>query len=144
MQSQTIDDVSVVISTVQRLYSILQGKEKFAEEEDEFSNFEKTGDDKQAVVKYNPNIPISKFDFIVIDECHRSIYNKWKQVLDYFDSFLIGLTATPSKHTVGFFNNNQVMTYTHARAVADRVNVGYHVYRIKTQITTKGTTIEGR
>ena len=142
LQSQTIDDVSVVITTVQRLYSILQGKEKFAEEEDEFSNFEKTGDDKQAVVKYNPNIPISKFDFIVIDECHRSIYNKWKQVLDYFDSFLIGLTATPSKHTVGFFNNNQVMTYTHARAVADRVNVGYHVYRIKTQITTKGTTIE--
>ena len=142
LQSQTIDDVSVVISTVQRLYSILQRKEEFTEEEDEFSNFERTEDDKQADVKYNPDIPVSKFDFIVIDECHRSIYNRWKQVLDYFDSFLIGLTATPSKHTVGFFNNNQVMTYTHERAVADRVNVGYHVYRIKTKITSEKTTIE--
>ena len=70
------------------------------------------------------------------------IYNRWKQVLDYFDSFLIGLTATPSKHTVGFFDNNQVMSYTHERAVADGVNVGYHVYKIRTKITSEGSTIE--
>lgn len=124
LQSQTIDDASVVISTVQRLYSILQGKE-FSEEDDEFSRFEDPVDNTQVDIKYNADIPISKFDFIVIDECHRSIYNKWKQVLDYFDAFLIGLTATPSKHTIGFFKNNQVMHYTHERAVADRVNVGY-------------------
>ena len=142
MQSQTIDDVSVVISTVQRLYSILQGRDKFVEEDEEFSNFEGTEDDKQIDIKYNPNIPIGEFDFIIIDECHRSIYNKWKQVLDYFDSFLIGLTATPSKHTIGFFDNNQVMEYTHERAVADRVNVGYQVYKIKTKITSDGSTIE--
>lgn len=141
LQSQTIDDVSVVISTVQRLYSILQGKE-YTEEDDEVSNFEGIEDDKQVDIKYNPNIPIGEFDFIVIDECHRSIYNKWKQVLDYFDSFLIGLTATPSKHTIGFFENNQVMEYAHERAVADRVNVGYQVYRIKTKITAEGSTIE--
>lgn len=141
LQSQTIGDASVVISTVQRLYSILQGKE-FAEVDDESSRFEDPVDDTQVDIKYNASIPISKFDFIVIDECHRSIYNKWKQVLDYFDAFLIGLTATPSKHTIGFFQNNQVMHYTHERAVADRVNVGYKVYRIKTKITSDGSTIE--
>ena len=142
LQSQTINDVSVVISTVQRLYSILRGKQEFNEEDEEFSNFEGIKDDAPVDVEYNLNIPIGEFDFIVIDECHRSIYNKWKQVLDYFDAFLIGLTATPSKHTIGFFNNNQVMAYTHDRAVADRVNVGYHVYRIKTKITSEGGKIE--
>lgn len=142
LQSQTIDDVSVVISTVQRLYSILQGKDEFVEDDDEFSNFEGVEDDTQIDIQYNPSIPIGEFDFIVIDECHRSIYNKWKQVLDYFDSFLIGLTATPSKHTIGFFENNQVMEYTHERAVADRVNVGYQVYSIRTKITAEGSTIE--
>lgn len=142
LQSQTIDDVSVVISTVQRLFSILKGKKEFDEEGEELSEFETKPDDTQVDIEYNPNIPIGEFDFIVIDECHRSIYNKWKQVLDYFDSFLVGLTATPSKHTVGFFDNNQVMSYTHDRAVADGVNVGYHVYKIRTKITSEGSTIE--
>ena len=142
LQSQTIDDVSVVISTIQRLFSILKGKKEFDEESDEFSEFETKPDETPVDIEYNPNIPIGEFDFIVIDECHRSIYNKWKQVLDYFDAFLIGLTATPSKHTVGFFNNNQVMSYTHERAVADGVNVGYHVYKIRTKITSEGSTIE--
>lgn len=141
LQSQTIDNVSVVISTVQRLYAILQGKKEFDEQGEEFSTFESYAGGEPMYVTYNENIPISKFDFIVIDECHRSIYNKWKQVLDYFDSFLIGLTATPSKHTIGFFNNNQVMTYAHERAVADGINVGYHVYQIRTRITEEGSTI---
>ena len=142
LQSQTIDDVSVVISTIQRLFSILKGKKEFDEESDEFSEFETKPDETPVDIEYNANIPIGEFDFIIIDECHRSIYNKWKQVLDYFDAFLIGLTVTPSKHTVGFFNNNQVMSYTHERAVADGVNVGYHVYKIRTKITSEGSTIE--
>ena len=142
LQSQTIGDVEVVISTVQRLYSILKGKKEFDEENEEISEFEIQEDEEPVEVEYNENIPIGEFDFIVIDECHRSIYNKWRQVLDYFDSFLIGLTATPSKLTIGFFNNNQVMSYTHERAVADGVNVGYHVYRIKTKITSEGSTVE--
>ena len=141
LESQTIGNASVVISTIQRLYSILQGKKEFEESNDEFSNFEGYIDNEQMGVKYNPNIPIGAFDFIIIDECHRSIYNKWRQVLDYFDAFLIGLTATPSKHTIGFFNNNQVMEYTHERAVADRINVGYNVYKIETVITKEGSTI---
>ena len=139
LQSQTVDPVAkVVISTVQRMYSILQGEPEFDETKEEFSEFEKRISEEPLDVEYNPNIPINEFDFIVIDECHRSIYNRWKQVLDYFDSFLIGLTATPSKHTIGFFENNQVMAYTHERAVADGVNVNYHVYRIKTEITEQG------
>jgi len=143
LQSQTIDPVSkVVISTIQRMYSILKGEKEFDETADEFSIFEQKIDEIPVEVKYNPDIPISEFDFIVIDECHRSIYNKWKQVLDYFDSFLIGLTATPSKHTIGFFDNNQVMAYTHERAVADGVNVGYHVFKIRTQITQEGSKID--
>ena len=64
-----------------------------------------------------PDCPIEFFDFIVIDECHRSIYNLWKQVLDYFDAFLIGLTATPDNRTFGYFNQNVVSEYTHEQAV---------------------------
>ncbi len=86
-------------------------------------------------IRYNPNFPIEYYDFIVVDECHRSIYNLWRGVLEYFDAFLIGLTATPSKQTFGFFNQNLVMEYSRQRAVADGVNVDGEVYRIRTQIT---------
>lgn len=91
-------------------------------------------------VEYNPDVPIEMFDVIIIDECHRSIYNVWRQVLEYFDAFLIGLTATPSKQTIGYFNQNLVMEYNHERAVADGVNVGFDVYRIRTEITEQGAT----
>ena len=143
LSSHKIDPASkVVISTIQRMYSVLRGDDTYEDERDEVSAYEQNPDATPVEVQYNPDMPIGEFDFIVIDECHRSIYNKWKQVLDYFDSFLIGLTATPSNDTIGFFHNNQVMRYTHERAVADGVNVGYHVYRIKTRITENGSTIE--
>ena len=89
-------------------------------------------------VDYNPAVPIETFDVIIIDECHRSIYGLWRQVLEYFDASIIGLTATPSKQTFGFFNQNLVMEYTHEQAVADGVNVDFDVYRIRTQITEQG------
>ena len=92
-------------------------------------------------VVYNPKVPIETFDFIIIDECHRSIYNVWRQVLEYFDAFLIGLTATPTTQTIGFFNGNLVQEYGHKKAVADGVNVGYDVYRIETKITKDGATL---
>ena len=142
LSSHKIDPASkVVISTIQRMYSVLRVDDTYEDERDEVSAYEQH-DATPVEVQYNPDIPIGEFDFIVIDECHRSIYNKWKQVLDYFDSFLVGLTATPSNDTIGFFHNNQVMRYTHERAVADGVNVGYHVYRIKTRITEGGGTVE--
>ena len=63
-------------------------------------------------------------------------------MLDYFDGYIIGLTATPSKQTFGFFNQNLVMEYGHEEAVADGVNVNYDVYRIRTRITEQGSTVE--
>lgn len=143
LTSNQLDTVSkVTISTVQRLYSMLRGEE-LPEEADEVSTFEVSeADSRPKEVVYNNALPIETFDFIVTDECHRSIYNLWRQVLDYFDAFLIGLTATPSKQTIGFFNQNLVTEYNHERAVTDGVNVGYEVYRIKTEVTEQGATVD--
>ncbi|MDB6112858.1 MAG: type site-specific deoxyribonuclease [Pedosphaera sp.] len=149
LTSNQLDSVSrVTICTIQRLYAMLRGEE-MDEELDEKSGFEVAAaladgcvEPRPRDVAYVPAIPIEAFDFIVTDDCHRSIYNLWRQVLDYFDAFLIGLTATPSKQTIGFFNQNLVMEYNHERAVADGVNVGYEVYRIKTQVTEQGGKVE--
>jgi type I restriction enzyme R subunit len=135
----------VVITTIQRLYSILKGEEAYDESNEEQSMFESGGGlaKEPLPVVYNAGLPIETFDFIVIDECHRSIYNVWRQVLEYFDASLIGLTATPTPQTVGFFGNNVVQDYSHERAVADGVNVGYDVYRIRTKVTGGGATLDG-
>ncbi len=143
LTSNALDPVCrVTICTIQRLYSMLRGEE-LPEDLDEMSTYEiGAADGRPKEVAYNPAIPIEMFDFVVTDECHRSIYNLWRQVLEYFDAFLIGLTATPSKQTIGFFNQNLVTEYNHERAVADGVNVGYEVYRIKTQVTEQGGKVE--
>ncbi|MGH7139343.1 MAG: DEAD/DEAH box helicase family protein, partial [Pirellulales bacterium] len=144
LRKNTIDPVSrVCISTIQRVYSILQGDPDFDEANEEGSMFETAWVREPVTVSYNAAFPIESFDFIVCDECHRSIYNLWRQVLEYFDAFIIGLTATPSKQTIGFFNNNLVMEYGHTAAVADGVNVGFDVYRIRTRVTESGATLEG-
>ena len=132
---------SVVISTIQRLYAALRGEE-LDEELDEKSAFEIAPDDAERPVAYNPTLPIDTFDVIIVDECHRSIYGVWRQVLDYFDAFVIGLTATPSKHTLGYFNQNLVAEYPYERSVADGVNVGYEIFRIRTRIGEQGGLIE--
>ncbi|WP_127144615.1 DEAD/DEAH box helicase family protein [Pelagibacterium montanilacus] len=144
LHSHRIDpDAKVVITTIQRLYSMLRGQE-LSEEEEEASDFEKwQGEDGEPLpLAYNPDIPIETFDFIVTDECHRSIYGLWRQVLEYFDASIIGLTATPSKHTLGFFNQNLVAEYPYERSVADGVNVGYEIYRIRTRVTEEGGKVE--
>jgi type I restriction enzyme R subunit len=130
----------VVITTIQRLFSMLKGEEDFQEESEEDSLFEAEAalPKKPVEVEYNEKVPVETFDFIVVDECHRSIYNLWRQVLDYFDAFIIGLTATPTAQTLGYFNQNLVQDYSHEKAVADGVNVGYDVYRIETHITANG------
>src|SRR5487761_1362059 len=144
LRKNTIDPVSrVCISTIQRVYSILQGDPDFDEANEEGSMFETAWVKEAVPVVYNPRFPIESFDFIVCDECHRSMYNLWRQVLEYFDAFIIGLTATPSKQTIGFFNNNLVMEYGHNAAVADGVNVGFDIYRIRTTVTESGATLEG-
>ncbi|MDF1547323.1 MAG: type I restriction-modification enzyme R subunit C-terminal domain-containing protein [Bacteroidales bacterium] len=134
-------DSHVCISTIQRLYSILKGEELDEEAEETNPNEVKWESKEPMPVVYDRNIPIEFFDFIVIDECHRSIYNVWKQVLEYFDAFLVGLTATPDKRTFGFFHENVVSEYSHEEAVADGVNVGYDVYIIETEISQNGANI---
>ena len=141
LRGNAVDPASkVVITTIQRLYSILKGEAEYdaANEDDSLFESGRPPGGEPAPVEYSPDLPPEHFDFIVIDECHRSIYNVWRQVIEYFDAFLIGLTATPSPQTIGFFRNNVVQDYSHVKAVADGINVGYNIYRIKTKITEEG------
>uniref|UniRef100_UPI002FC6AE80 DEAD/DEAH box helicase family protein n=1 Tax=Devosia sp. TaxID=1871048 RepID=UPI002FC6AE80 len=142
LSSSHIDPhAQVCISTIQRMYSILSGDPIDESAEDISLNELGQTSNQAKLVRYNPAVPIEEFDFIVIDECHRSIYNLWKQVLDYFDAFLIGLTATPDKRTFGFFKENVVASYSYEQSVVDGVNVGYDVYEIETDITRAGAEL---
>jgi type I site-specific restriction endonuclease len=144
MQTNHLDDVSkVCITTIQRLYSMLKGEAEFDPGNEERSMFVAASPFKEPIpVSYNPALPIETFDYIVTDECHRSIYKLWRQALNYFDAFIIGLTATPSKQTLGYFNQNVVTEYGHEQAVADGVNVDFDIYRIRTEITEHGSTVD--
>ena len=145
LTSNTVrNSAKVVITTIQRLYSMLRGEAELDPAAEQGSEFDVAGERLQRPVDvaYNPRVPPEFFDVLFVDECHRSIYTLWRQVLEYFDGFIVGLTATPAKHTWGFFNKNLVMEYGHEQAVADRVNVDFDVYRIRTRITEGGATIE--
>jgi type I restriction enzyme R subunit len=134
-----LDSTQVVISTVQRMYSLLRGQELPDDERD--------GDDLDYQVddavelEYNAAIPPESFDLVIVDECHRSIYGTWRAVIDYFDAHLVGLTATPVAQTFGFFHENLVSQYTYREAVADGVNVDFDVMRIKTEVGEQGGSI---
>jgi type I restriction enzyme R subunit len=145
LKSSNIDPhAQVCISTIQRMYSILSG-DAIDEAAEDISAGEIAGAVQQPrLVQYNPQVPIEAFDFIVIDECHRSIYNQWKQVLDYFDAFLIGLTATPDQRTYGFFKENVVAEYSYEQSVLDGVNVSYDPYEIVTEITANGAELKAQ
>ncbi|MFI2430760.1 DEAD/DEAH box helicase family protein [Streptomyces sp. NPDC018693] len=157
---------AVVISTIQRMYALLKGEElPDGLETDEpetneaapkgrenASNLDETyAADEPITVEYNRDVPIESFDVIVIDECHRSIYGLWRGVLEYFDAHLVGLTATPTRQTKGFLDNNMVSKYTYEQAVADGVNVDFDIVRVNTTIRDdggakieKGTTVRIR
>jgi type I restriction enzyme R subunit len=135
-------DNQVYISTIQRMYSVLKGEELDEGAEEENPAERKWVPKEPVPVAYNPKIPIEFFDFVVIDECHRSIYNLWKQVLEYFDAFLIGLTATPDNRTFGFFDQNIVSDYGFEKAVTDGVLVGYDTFLIETEISKGGGRIK--
>ena len=136
----------LVVTTIQRLFSMLKGDAEYDAGNEDESAFEAAApwQGEPPSVAYNADLPPEFFDFIVVDECHRSIYDLWSQVLLYFDAFLIGLTATPAGKTLGFFNQNLVMQYGHDEAVVDGVNVDFDVYRIKTRVTEEGATIAAR
>jgi type I restriction enzyme, R subunit len=143
LQGNQLDtSARVVICTIQRMFSMLKGRELAEEADEESTEKIETLFKDPEPIGYNPAIPIESFDIVVTDEAHRSIYNLWRQVLEYFDAYLIGLTATPNKQTFGFFNQNLVMEYGHAQAVADGVNVNYDVYRIKTEVSEQGARVD--
>jgi type I restriction enzyme R subunit len=135
--AEMLGSSKVVISTIQRMYVLLRG-EQLPDVEDDNPQFDRYDRDRPVDVSYNPNVPPEAFDLVVIDECHRSIYGTWRPVLEYFDAYLVGLTATPVKQTFGFFHQNLVAEYTYDQAVADKVNVDFDVYRIRTEITESG------
>lgn len=134
-------DSQVYISTIQRMYSILRETDLDESAEEENPNESRFENKAPIPVGYNEKVPMEFFDFIVIDECHRSIYNLWKQVLEYFDAFQIGLTATPDNRTFGYFNQNLVCDYGYEKAVIDGVLVPYNVFTVETQITKQGSKI---
>lgn len=135
-------DVQVCISTIQRMYSILSGEEN-DESIDEISLEEVTSMEKKAPkeVVHNKKYPPEFFDCIIVDECHRSIYNVWNQVLEYFDAFIVGLTATPDKRTFAYFNQNIVSEYSREQAIIDGVNVGEDIFLIETSVGKNGAHI---
>lgn len=138
LRSATIpSDSNVVISTIQRLFSLLKGE---AIVDDDYDD----DNDTTSLIELpdNPTLPRDFFDLIIIDECHRSIYGNWRKVLEYFTSArMIGLTATPVPETMAFFNNNRIVNYTLEKSILDGVNVDSRIYRIKTQATENGGAI---
>ena len=134
-----VGSTKVVISTIQRVHAALRGQEIPAEDD---PGLDAAVPDKPVEIEYDPALPPEAFDLVIVDECHRSIYGVWRGVLEYFDAHIVGLTATPTKQTFGFFRQNLVAEYTYAESVADKVNVDFDVYRIKTQITGHGSTGE--
>ena len=137
--SQMPKSVQVYISTIQRMYSILKGEEldESAEEEPGGMSAD-SGSRTPREVVYNTKYPPEFFDCIIVDECHRSIYNVWSQVLEYFNAFLIGLTATPDNRTFAFFNENVVSEYSREQAISDGVNVGEDIFLIETEVGQRG------
>ena len=137
--SGMVGSSAVVISTIQRVFSVLKGQ---TVTENDDPNLDGYVPDAPVEVQYNPDLPPEAFDLVIVDECHRSIYGLWRGVIEYFDAHVVGLTATPTKQTLGFFQQNLVSEYTFPQSVADKVNVDFEVYRIKTKISESGSTIE--
>lgn len=129
----------VVISTIQRVFAGLKGEVVSEEDDEQIDGFVPAA---PVTVEYSADMPPETFDLVIVDECHRSIYGLWRGVLEYFDAHVVGLTATPTKQTIGFFQQNLVSEYTYAQSVADGVNVDFEVYRIQTEISSKGALIE--
>ena len=143
------DDIkgNIVISTIQKLFAVLTGQALQEVNEDEEDELAKNDEDRNSkeIVELGDDLklPPDYFQLIIVDECHRSIYGKWKKVLDYFSGAnVLGLTATPTPEAYAYFNNNIIEQYTYDDSVVDGVNVPPRIYRIITDITAHGGTIE--
>ena len=138
-QAGLAESSKVVISTIQRVWAGIKGEPIPEEDDPQFDDYQP---EQPIAATYSPSLPPETFDLIIVDECHRSIYGLWRNVLEYFDAHIVGLTATPTKQTLGFFEQNLVSEYTYTQSVADGVNVDFTVYRIRTQVTEEGGVIE--
>lgn len=136
-------DANVVISTIQRLFALLNGEAVSDTDEDIETDMDDTAEEPETVtLSKDPKLPRDYFDLIIIDECHRSIYSSWRAVLEHFNTAVkIGLTATPAPQTIAYFEQNRVVNYTLEKSIADHVNVGCRTYRIKTEQTENGGAI---
>jgi type I restriction enzyme R subunit len=139
--SGMVGSSAVVISTIQRVFSVLKGQ---TVPDSDDPNLDGYMPDAPVEVQYSAELPPEAFDLVIVDECHRSIYGLWRGVIEYFDAHVVGLTATPTKQTLGFFQQNIVSEYTFPQSVADKVNVDFEVYRIKTKISEEGGLIEAK
>ena len=137
--SGMVGSSAVVISTIQRVFSVLKGQSVNDNDDPQLDGYTP---DAPVEVQYSAELPPEAFDLVIVDECHRSIYGLWRGVIEYFDAHVIGLTATPTKQTLGFFQQNLVSEYTFPQSVADKVNVDFEVYRIKTRMSEEGGLIE--
>jgi len=137
--SGMVGSSAVVISTIQRVFSVLKGQAVTDLDDPGVDDYIP---DEPVVVQYSASLPPDSFDLVIVDECHRSIYGLWRGVIEYFDAHIVGLTATPTKQTLGFFEQNLVSEYTYPQSVADKVNVDFEVYRIRTQTTEKGGLLD--
>jgi type I restriction enzyme R subunit len=133
------ESTKVAISTIQRVFKVIKNEDV---PEGDDPNLDGFAPNEPVTVTYNPDLPPEAFDLVIVDEAHRSIYGVWRGVLEYFDAHIVGLTATPGKQTFGFFQQNLVSEYTYQQSVADGVNVDFDIYRIKTEITTNGSSID--
>ncbi|WP_433620941.1 DEAD/DEAH box helicase family protein [Nocardia sp. CA-120079] len=134
-----LESSHVVVSTIQRVFKVLKNEELVEGDDQSLDGYLP---DAPVTVAYNSSMPPETFDLVIVDEAHRSIYGVWRGVLEYFDAHVVGLTATPGRQTFGFFRGNLVSEYTYAQSVADLVNVDFSLYRIVTQITAHGSSIE--
>lgn len=103
----------------------------------------------QTMMECYKDISPGFFDLVIADECHRSIYNKWKDVLSYFDSIQIGLTATPAefieRDTFRYFDVNlkdkikgNFFNYSYDKAIEEKHLLPFVPYHAKTSFQIKG------
>ena len=142
------DDIKgdIVISTIQKLYAVLTGQtlsDCDEDSEDELDQADREKHSKEIIALGNDlKLPPDYFQFIIVDECDRSIYGRWRAVLDYFNSArILGLTATPTEEAYAFFDNNVVEHYSYDDSVVDGVNVPKRIYRIATKKSIHGGEI---
>lgn len=130
----------VVISTIQKLFAVLTGNNIIddgdGDESDDF--FKDVPDDlEEPPVELGDDLklPPDYFKFIIIDECHRSIYGKWKSVLDYFSgAIVLGLTATPTEEAYAYFDNNLIEKYTYEKKRIQIFNFGHRFIAISHKV----------